>query len=501
MERGSTLQMLRSSALIGGSSVIVLAVGMVRTKAWALLLGPGGIGLIGLYSAVLELASSVAGMGLKSSGIRQIAEAAGRDEPGRAAATAALLRRLSLGLGVLGAAAMVMLAPMLSRITFGDASHATGVAVLGLAVALNVVAGGHAAVIQGMRRIGDLARMGVAGAVLGTTLGIALVTAWGEAAVVPALVGVAATSCAVAAVYARRLRRDGAPVAAAEPGEAAALLKLGLAFMASAFLMMGSGYVVRVIVTRELGLAATGLYQAAWALGGLYVSFVLQSMSADFYPRLVAVCRDAEASKRLVNEQAHVSLLLAAPGVLATLVYAPLVLTLFYSSEFGAAAGMLRWVCLGMALRVITWPMGYLIVAQGRRGLFFATELAWTVVGIALAWACVKRWGLDGAGLAFCLSYVFHGLMIYPIVHVRAGFRWTRANLGRGALLIVTTAGTLAAFALLPPAWALALGTLAVLASAVQSVRAILALVATDQLPQRLRPLADALRLKLRVAG
>ena len=67
--------------------------------------------------------------------------------------------------------------------------------------------------------------------------------------------------------------------------EAASLLKLGFAFMASGFLTMGAAYAVRIMVLRMVGLEAAGYYQSAWTLGGLYVGFILQAMGADFYPR------------------------------------------------------------------------------------------------------------------------------------------------------------------------------------------------------------------------
>ena len=38
--------------MIGGSSVVNIAVSVVRAKAMALLLGPAGVGLVGLYSSV-----------------------------------------------------------------------------------------------------------------------------------------------------------------------------------------------------------------------------------------------------------------------------------------------------------------------------------------------------------------------------------------------------------------------------------------------------------------
>ena len=56
-------QILKSSALIGGSSVLNLGIGMVRTKAMAVLLGPAGFGLMGLYGSIADLAVSIAGYG------------------------------------------------------------------------------------------------------------------------------------------------------------------------------------------------------------------------------------------------------------------------------------------------------------------------------------------------------------------------------------------------------------------------------------------------------
>ena len=43
----------------------------------ALLLGPSGFGLAGLYLSVASVTQSIAGMGINSSGVRQIAEAVG----------------------------------------------------------------------------------------------------------------------------------------------------------------------------------------------------------------------------------------------------------------------------------------------------------------------------------------------------------------------------------------------------------------------------------------
>ncbi len=243
--------------------------------------------------------------------------------------------------------------------------------------------------------------------------------------------------------------------------ETAALLKLGTAFMASALLTMGAAYAIRIIVLRAAGIEAAGLYQSAWAIGGLYVGLILQAMGADFYPRLTAVHHDNDECSRLVNEQAQISLLLAGPGVIATLTLAPLVMAVFYSSRFDGAVVLLRWICLGMTLRVVAWPMGFVILAKGARQIFFLTEVAATIVHVGLAWVLVHRIGVNGAGMAFFGLYVWHTALIYVIVRRLSGFRWSRENRRLAIVFLPLTAAAFIGVYTLPPVPATVLGIVA----------------------------------------
>ena len=174
--------------------------------------------------------------------------------------------------------------------------------------------------------------------------------------------------------------------------------------MVNGLLMAGVGYAIRALVLRTLGLQAVGLYQSAFAIGGVYVAFILQAMAADFYPRLTAVAADDGACCRLVNEQAAVTLLLTGPGIVATMTFAPLVLAVLYSRDFQGAAPVLRWICLGMTLRVISWPMAFVLPAKNCQAAFFLSELAWAVAHLGLAWVCVSVHPKRMVFVAFCIS-------------------------------------------------------------------------------------------------
>jgi antigen flippase len=491
-EKGSYHEILKSSTLVGGASVLNIAIGIIRTKAMAMLLGPAGFGLFGLYGSIAGLTQSIAGMGINSSGVRQIAEAAGAGDKMRIAQTAAVLRRTSIVLGLLGGVLLLVFSRQVSRLTFGSTEPAAAVCLLSVAVFFSLVSAGQGALIQGMRRIADLAKMSVLGALFGVCTSIPLVYFFREKGVVPALVSVAAMTILTSWWYSRKIEIEVPTVTLSDVRqEASALLKLGSAFMASGFLTIGVAYAVRITVLHKIGLEATGLYQSAWTLGGLYVGFILQAMGADFYPRLTASINNREECNRLVNEQTLVGLLLAAPGVIGTLTFAPLVIALLYSAKFGAAVGLLRWICLGAMLQVITWPMGFIIVAKGKQGLFFFAELAWAIVAGSLAWICIRSYGLNGAGVAFFGSYIFHAFLIYPIVHRLSGFQWSTENKQKGLAFLFLIGLVFGGFYVMPLLWAAGIGGLAAVASGVYSIRVLLRLIPLthdelDRLPRRI---------------
>ncbi len=489
-------QILKSSAVIGGSSVLNIGIGIVRTKAMAILLGPAGFGLAGLFTSVATLTQTVAGIGINSSGVRQIAEAAGSNDELRIGKTVAVLRRTSVVLGILGALLLLSFSRQVSILTFGTAQRTSAVCILSLAVFFQLVSAGQGALVQGMRRIADLARMNVIGALLGTLLSLPIVYFFREKGIVPSLVCTAAMMFLTSWWYSSKIKIHTPKMSGVEVGhEATALIKLGVAFMTSGLVVTGVAYAVRVMLTKQVGFAATGMYQSAWTLGGLYVGFILQAMGADFYPRLSAVSRNNSECNRLVNEQALVGLLLAGPGVLATLTFAPVVLALFYSAKFGAAVGVLRWVCLGATLQVVTWPMGFIILAKARQDFFLFSEIVWGIVAVALAWSCIASWGLNGAGIAFFLSYVFHAVLVYPIVRRLSGFRWSSTNKRLGLLFFVLVTAVFSALYLLPLWIAALFGTTAALFGGIYSIRSLVKLVPLEDIPRPLRKALARFRL------
>ncbi len=244
---------LKSTALIGASSAVTIVAGIVRTKANALFLGPEGVGLMGLYGSVLDLAQSLAGMGLQSSGVRQIAEASGSGELPRIARTVLALRQASIWLGVIGAGMLLMWAGPIARLTFGSDQRSAAIMFLSVAVFFRLLTAGQGALLQGMRRISDMARIGVIAALLTTLTSVLIVYFFRENGIVPSIIAVSVISTLVTWRYSRRVRVNAVAMSSSQVlNEVTLLLRVGFSFMASGFLVMGAAYAVRLIVLRKI---------------------------------------------------------------------------------------------------------------------------------------------------------------------------------------------------------------------------------------------------------
>ena len=476
-------QILRSTAFTGGASVIEVSLGIVRTKAVATLLGASGVGLIGLYTAITGLVGTLATMGIGSSGVRQIAEATGSGDHERIARTVITVRRAALACGAAVALLLAAFSSPVSTLTFGDANHASSVALLAASVFFTAVGVGQTALLKGLRRIGDLARLSVLGSVAGTVVGVALLWTWHADAIVPLLIALPICSCVFSWWFTRNVRLMDVRLSwRGSTREARELLGLGMAFMASGLMATAVAYVTRMLIVRLLGLEAAGHYAAAFTLAGVHVGFVLGAMGTDFYPRLAAACHDNATMNRLVNEQSEIALLLAVPGIIATIVFAPLVVRVFYAPGFEPAVEVLQWQSLGILGRVISWPMGFIILAKGRRGPFLWTELIANVAHVCFVIVGIQVLGLAGTGVAFGALYLLHTVVVMFVTRRMTGFKWSYANTRSLRWVIPVVVGVFVVMRELGPPWNVVIAAAALLVVVASSVRGVIRRVPLHQL-------------------
>jgi len=418
-------QVLKASSILGGTQVLVYLISLLKNKAAAVFLGPSGVGLVGLYTSATSMIAVLAGLGLNASGVREVASAASTNDPTRVAHVIHILRRLCWLSGAVGWLLTIALAWPLSQWTFGSTGKAFDIVLLGSTVMVGAVAGGQVALLQGMRRIGDLAKVNLLCVVAGTIISIALYAWAGVQGIVPALILAAFASALINWCFARMVRVEKCSLKWSETFKhAGPLLRLGLALTWNGLLATAVAFFARSLVVREAGLDASGLYQAAWTISGMFSGFVISAMTADFYPRLAAVSGDNSALKRLVNEQTEVGLLLALPGILGTLIFAPVLLQLLYTSKFVPAADLIPWFLAGVFVQVISWPIGFVLLAKSHSLTFAWVETVIQSSQVAMLFLLITAFGVVGAAAAFALTQCIHIGLYFSVVRRKTGFGW-----------------------------------------------------------------------------
>jgi O-antigen/teichoic acid export membrane protein len=426
-KEASYRRILKTSSITGGASIINILIGLLRTKALALLLGPSGVGLVGLYTGLMSTATTIASMGVGTVGTRQIAEAVGK---GNDQALALVRRAMFWGvlmLATTGGLVVWSLREILAVQVLGGIEHTKIVGWLALGVALSIASASQGALIQGMRRIGDMAKLSVYGSILNTVLGIGLLWQWGSVALWAFILIGPFFNFLLGHLYVSRLPKTKTVDISLQDLSAQwkVFLQLGLPFMAAGLMQTVVQLWIRVSVSNQLGLEAVGHFQAAWSISMQYIGFVLGAMGADYYPRLTGVIHDKMAARRLINEQTEVALLLSAPIFIAMMGLAPWIIHLLYSSAFTPAIEVLRWQILGDVLKVASWPMGFVILAAGAANTFFWTETTALLLMGGLIVGLLPSLGLQITGIAFLACYAYLLPLVYFIAWIGIQFRWT----------------------------------------------------------------------------
>lgn len=419
-------QILKSSSIMGGAAGITFMLGMLRTKVAALLIGTSGVGLIAGFTAIQSLISTFAGLGIQSSAVREVALAVGKEDQHAIGRTVLTLRRVCWLTGLGGMLIMMALSPLLSHLTFNSNAYILDIGALGIVILLLNLAGGQLAILQGMRRIGEMARINIIGAAFSTLLAIIFYYWFGVRGIIPSLISIAAIQLTIAWYFSRRITVPLVTLTWMETfREANDMVKLGLVFMWSGLLVSAVNYFTITQITQQIDLHAVGLYSAAFLLSGMSVNLVLGAMGADYYPRLTGVADDKIAVNLLVNEQTEIGLLLSIPGLIATLALAPWILNFFYTREFLDAVELLQWFVLGCLGRVISWPLGFVMLALGKGRWFLVTETAANLLHLVLIALGLIWFGLEGVAIAFFVLYLFYIAAVYVLCRHLTGFKWS----------------------------------------------------------------------------
>lgn len=412
--------------VFGGVQGLGILIGLVRNKLIALILGPGGVGLVSLFNSTIKLVSDATNLGIPTSAVRTISEHFSSGDKSKIEHSVMLIRSWSLLTAVLGLVVCAVFSPLLDSWTFNWGNHTLHFVLLSPTIALMAVTGGEVAILKGTRQLRGLAVVSVyhfAGALL---LSVPVIYYWGEAGIVPSLFITALWQMLVAVRFSYRKYPFSLSFGKSVLGEGYGMIKLGVAFVLAAIAGSASDFVIRSYLNNNGSLGVVGLYNAGYMMAMVYGSMIFSAMETDYFPRLASINTVGNVLNDTVNRQIEVSLLVIAPMLTAFMVGLPVIIPLLYSMAFVPVAGMMHYMILALYMRVIKLPLAYIPLARGDSLLYLFLEGAYAVVVVVLVVFFYDLFGLSGAGIAILVTAVLDFAMLSFAMYRKYGFVFSR---------------------------------------------------------------------------
>lgn len=409
---------MKAMGLFGGVQVMGILCSIIRTKLVAMWIGPVGIGLFGLFNNALEMISTGTNLGIRSSSVRDISQALDKREPGLVARMVAVVRKWSLWLGLAGALITLSLAPVLSQLTFGDATHIWGFVALSIAVLLQALTNGEYAVLQGTARLKRLASVTLWGTIVGLAVSVPLFYFLRERSILPSIIAYALAL----AVFAWLFRNRDYPAVSISRRETfdmgKGFVKLGIFMTLGNFATILASYAFNAWLNVNAGTEQVGFYQAGYTLINKYTGLILTALGMEYYPRLAKVAESRLRLRAFVSQEINVAIAIMAPVVAMFILLRELVVWILYTPEFNVILTFVSWGMIGTVLRTLSWCLAFTILAKGDGKTYLWTEAASAVINLVLNIVFYQWWGLTGLGIAFLVSYLIYTLII-AVVYFR----------------------------------------------------------------------------------
>ena len=412
--RGEYRGVFKATAILGSVQLFNILIAVVRNKCISILLGPAGMGIMGLLTSATGTITGFTNLGITFSAIKNIASAYEKGDYTTLGKVLYVLQRCIWTTGLLGAIVCLSLCRQLSQWTFGNTDFTISFAFLSISLLLTQLTNGNLLILKGCRNINYYAKANVWGNFLSLFITVPLYFWLGIDAIVPALILFSISTFLCAYFYRSRLRLVQIRTERGEFKEISKdILIAGIAFSAAEFFPLIASFYIRTFISNNGGLTDVGLFSAGFAILNGYVGMIFTAMSTDYIPRLSAVSDDDHQLELVINQQIEMSILLLFPLIVLFVIFGKLVTLILYSSQFYPMIEMIYWGGLGMLFKVPNWCFGCILIPKRESKAYFYFSILSALFYLGMNMLLYSVWGIKGLGISFLLSHIFDASVSY----------------------------------------------------------------------------------------
>lgn len=389
----------------------------------AVFLGTAGLGISSLLVSSIAMIQAVFGLGLDFSAVREISQAEETKNHYKISRTVTVFFRWLLFSAFSGALMLIVTAPWLSDFAFGNKDYTWEFVWLSIVVAINTLGTGYQSLLQGTRRLKDMAKASVIGSILSIFISFPIYYFWRIEGIVPALILVALATFIINYSFARKIKLGKINISARETvKEGSGMLKLGVAKMIAGLLAILAAFLINVYIQNIGSLSDVGLYQAGMSISNQYVGMIFTAIAVDYFPRLAAVSSNAIRVRDMANQQSEIMLLIVTPILITMILTAPLLISILLTAEFLPITNFIRLVSIGVFFLAAKQSMDLISFAKGDTQTFLMLAIAGSSLFLFSSIIGYTIHGLNGTAAMFIIHSIICFFLIYYVVYKKYNF-------------------------------------------------------------------------------
>lgn len=431
---------LKGTSIFGGVQIFNILISTIRLKFVAVILGPAGMGVAGLFNTASLTIQQFASLGLNLAVVKEIGHS--KDNKERLGDVLAAIKPLLLISAMAGALICLLIPGVLSYLTFGNNQYIGSFLLLSAAVFFSIAGAALMSVLQGLHAVKPLSKASIVGSTVGLLVGVPLYWLMGTNGIVPAMVVLSLSTCTWYLISIRKSLK-----VSASPWKKdihlpvlKRILTMGLVLMSNDLFRNLVNYIINVYIRTHGGMEDVGFYQSCNTMTSQYSAIVFTAMAMDYLPRLSAVAGNDKGMCDVVNRQIEVVGLLITPIACAVIYLAPWVIKFLQTDKFLAAVTLLRLLALAVMVRALMYPLGYIVFAKDNRKLFFWMEsVGANLLTLSLTCGGFAIFGLNGLGYA-AIADCFICLCVYIFVNNRL-YRYRGSDRAIGIMAMTLISG------------------------------------------------------------
>ena len=430
----------KTTFLFGFVQVFKAVIAIVKNKLVALLIGPEGMGMLGIFSSTIQMIQTGAGLGINQSAVRDVAEAKGSGNHERMSKIIKVTNRVVIFTGLLGCLVNLILSHYLSVWTLGDTTYTISYCFLALVVALNIINEGKQALLKGTRHLRALAYASMIGTVVGLVTAVPLYYFFGKEGIVPELLIASILALVVSQYFVNKILAEKIELSIKETfRESKPMVKMGVALMFVTLLQTITSFAINAFIRSRGGLSDVGYFSAGSNILNSYFGMIITALMTDYYPRISAVNHDNVEIQNELNKQTMVSVVLCCPLIVLFIALMPLFVTILYSEEFMPTLDYLRFGIFWTVITICSNQVDMILIAKNNSRVFMTISVIVRAIQLVLCVILYNYFGIFGLGISYGLLGVLHMVIMTTVVQRLYGIHFTKEFVQTGGTVLLFT--------------------------------------------------------------